>query len=37
MSKEITKELKSLFTYIKNELSSEFPRNILTPESVVLA
>ena len=37
MSKEITKELKSLFTYIKNELSSEFPRNILTPEYFALA
>ena len=37
MSKEITKELKNLFTYIKDELSSEFPRNTLTPEYFVLA
>lgn len=37
MSKEITKELKTLFTYIKDDLSSEFPKNILTPEYFVLA
>lgn len=35
--KEITKELKNLFTYIKDELSSEFPRNVLTPEYFILS
>lgn len=37
MSKEITKELKNIFTYIKDDLSSEFPKSILTPEYFILA